>query len=217
MKKVLITGSKGVVGRILIKELSSDYEITGYDIPENDVSDLEMLRKSLDNFDCIIHLAMDSKVGFRNELFNPDDLTMVYNLYQVAKENKIPRVIMFSSIHADEYDLSSKELHRVNKLPSPDSPYGAYKVCMEALGRYYAKKGLEVICIRLGGVTSDDNFELDEAGFQQVYLSHKDLVAMIKCYIEIKYVHNNYELFYAISNNPKKVHDNSNNIGWRPI
>lgn len=213
---MLITGSKGVVGRILTNKLSEEYDIVGYDIPENDVTDLDMLKKTVKDFDCIIHLAMDPAVGFMNELYNPDDLTMVYNIFKLAKDNKIPRVMMFSSIHADEYDLDSKELYRTDTIPSPDSPYGAYKVYMESLGRFYAKKGVEVVCVRLGGVTSDDEFELDEEGFQQVYLSHKDLLNMVRATIEAESIPNNFSLFYGVSNNPNKVHDNSNDIGWEP-
>ncbi len=215
MKKLLITGHKGVVGKVLLANLKSEYEITGFDIPENDVTDIDMLRSEVKGFDAIIHLAMDPAVGFMNENYNPDDLTMVYNIYKVAKEKKIPRVIMFSSIHADEYKLHSSELKATNTLPSPDSPYGAYKVYMEALGRFYAKKGLEVIIVRLGGVTSDDSME-DEAGFNRVYLSHNDLVNMVRQMIEINRVKDNYELFYGVSNNTRKIHDNSNNIGWNP-
>jgi len=87
---------------------------------------------------------------------------------------------------------------------------------MEALGRYYVKKGLEVICIRLGGVTSDNKINLIEEGFEQIYLSHQDLINMITSCIEIETISNNYELFYGVSHNPNRIHNNSNNIGWLP-
>ncbi len=215
MKKILITGHKGVVGQVLLAHLKSEYEITGFDIPEKDVTDMDMLKIQVKGFDAIIHLAMDPVVGFMNENYNPGDLTMVYNIYKVATDNKIPRVIMFSSIHADEYKLDSSVLKTTHTIPSPDSPYGAYKVYMEALGRFYAKKGLEVIIVRLGGVTKDDSME-EEEGFEKVYLSHKDLVSMVRQMIEVAEIKGNYELFYGVSNNQRRVHDNSNNIGWIP-
>jgi nucleoside-diphosphate-sugar epimerase len=218
MKKILITGIKGCIGPVLKKNLSRTYDITGFDIPENDVSDFKKMKELIVGYDAIIHLAMDPKVGFMDENFNKDDFTMVYNVYQIAKENKIPRVIMFSSIHADDYmDWDGKILKTVDTIPWPDSPYGAYKIYMEGLGRYYSKKGVEVICIRLGGVTPDDRIDINENGFEKVYLSHKDLLSMVKTCVEIDKVPNNYALFYAISNNKGRIHDTTNSIGWKPV
>jgi len=217
MKKILITGIKGCVGTILKNNLSHTYDITGLDIPENDVSDFNKMKLLIKGYDAIIHLAMDPNVGFKDENFNKDDFAMVYNMYQIAKENKIPRVIMFSSIHADDYtNFKGKGLKTVDNIPTPDSPYGAYKVYMEGLGRYYAKKGKEVICIRLGGVTTDDKLALDEEDFEKVYLSHQDLLNLVKTCIKCKNIPDNYDLFNAVSDNKNRIHDTSNKIGWKP-
>jgi len=107
MKKILITGIKGRVGTILNKSLKNKYQIIGFDIPENNVTDFNKIKTSIKDFDVIIHLALDPKVEFKDENFSKD-FTMTYNIYQVAKENKIKRVIMFSFIHADDY-INNKE------------------------------------------------------------------------------------------------------------
>jgi len=218
VKKILITGAKGEVGQVLTKKLKPDFEIVEMDLPEGDLRDYELLKEKTSDVDVIIHLAMDPEVGFMNELMNPDDFLIAFNIYKVAKKSKVPRVIMFSSIHADDYAgwKPGDEPKTVDTVPSPDSPYGAYKVYMETLGRYYSKQGLEVLCIRLGGVNVSDDPNLDEENYQSVYLSHGDLVGLMKKAVEIEKIPNNYELMYAVSDNEPLIHNFSNSIGWIP-
>ena len=102
-----------------------------------------------------------------------------------------------------------------NKSPSPDSPYGASKIFMEILGKYYATKGLEVICIRFGGV-NPDNKPPEEYHERIVWLSHRDCIELIKKCVETSTVPNNYLILYGISNNKNRVHDYSNPLGWIP-
>ncbi len=126
---------------------------------------------------------------------------------------------MFSSIHADDYtSWKGPILMNSYSLPTPDSPYGAVKVYMESLGRFYANKGVEVVCIRLGGVNADDKKHLeDEPGYEKVYLSHRDLTDLIIRCIEIDKIPGNYSLLYGISNNTNRYHDFSNSLGWAPL
>ncbi|MDQ6985036.1 MAG: SDR family oxidoreductase [Candidatus Dojkabacteria bacterium] len=221
MKKVLVTGSKGTVGKILVPYLESlKYDVTGYDIHNSNIADHEFVLNNIKNYDAIIHLDMDAKVGFSDENYNPDDFTMVYNLLHTATDNHNKRIIMFSSIHADDFSLATpKNQMSTTTVPTPDSPYGAYKIYMEALSKYYSKnKGIEVICIRLGGVTADDRIlsDKEEAGFSKVYLSHEDLKSQVVTCIEKDSIINNFELLYGVSNNEGRLHDNSNSIGWKP-
>lgn len=218
MKKIGITGSKGVIGQILTKHLKDTYQLMPLSRPDIDVTHLSKLREKTKGLDVLIHLAQVRGVSWKNDNFDAGDFSMTYNAYKVCIENKIPRVIMASSIHANDYLLKSgKSLKTVETLPTPDSQYGAYKVYMEALGRYYAKRDLEVICLRFGGVNPENKtFQSDEENYDRVYLSHYDLVSLIKTCIEIEKVPNNYELLYAVSNNKRKVHDWKNNLGWIP-
>jgi len=217
MKKIAITGAKGVIGSILRRGLS-DYKITPIDLPEIDVRDYEKLLEIFPGHDVVIHLAWDTKTeNYKSGRINPDNILMTYNVYRAAIETKIPRVIMASSVHADNfYNWKKQELMSVDRVPVPDSPYGASKVFMEALGRYFASKGLEVICIRFGGVNPENKPPLDDFYERKVWLSHKDCISLIKRCIEARKIPNNFLIIYGVSNNTNRIHNYSNPLGWVP-
>lgn len=60
MEKIIITGAKGVIGRVLTKSLAG-YQITPLDLPEKDVTDYQELLKTFPGHKAIIHLAWDTK------------------------------------------------------------------------------------------------------------------------------------------------------------
>jgi nucleoside-diphosphate-sugar epimerase len=217
MQKIIITGHRGIVGQILVKGLTNNYRIVGVGLPELNIAhDYAQLKEITAGANCIVHLAWDTEVGFTNELYNPDDLTMACNIYRVAIENGIERVIIASSVHADRYsDWDGPGLKRVTDIPNPDSPYGAAKVYVEALGKFYAGKGLEVVCIRLGGVTPEDSKQIDELLFDKVYLSHRDCTDLFAKVIAAETVPS-YTLMYAVSDNKTRIHDVSNPFQWVP-
>lgn len=139
---------------------------------------------------------------------------MTYNVYKAAIKTRVPRVIMASSVHADNfYNWKGPELLSPYRIPIPDSPYGANKVFMESLGRYYATKGLEVVCIRFGGVQGKpplDDYE------KLVWLSHRDCTELLRRCIEAESIPNNFLIIYGISDNANRIHDYSNPLGWAP-
>lgn len=218
MKKIIITGAKGTIGTVLRKGLKK-YLITALDLPEFDVRDYQKLLQIFPSHDVVIHLAWDVKI--ENDLsgkINPDNCLMTYNVYQAAFESKVKRVIMASSVHADEF-LGRKRpgLLKPNKIPTPTNPYGANKVFMEALGRYYAKyKGLEVICIRFGWVNPQNSPNASLNYLNLTWLSHRDCLNLIKKCIETKKVPQKFCIVYGVSNNSKRIHDLKNPFGWLP-
>lgn len=217
MKKVAITGASGTIGTVLRKGLT-DYDITAMDLPEIDVRNYEKLLEVFPRHDSIIHLAWDAKTeNFRSGKINLDNTLMTCSVYRAAIETKVPRVIMASSVHADNfYNWKGPELMSPDKLPIPDSPYGANKVFMEALGRYYAARGLEVVCIRFGGVNPEDKPPLNDYYESLIWLSHKDCVKLVRKCIDAETIPNNFLVIYGVSNNKNRVHDYSNPLGWVP-
>lgn len=223
MKKIVITGANGTIGRVLQKGLKG-YSIVPLDIPGFDVKDYGKLLGVFAGQELVVHLAWDTKVeNSESGIINADNALMTFNVYRAATASGVRRVIMASSVHADEFlDWKGPKLLETNKIPIPTSPYGASKVFMEALGRYYAKHlNLEVICIRFGGVNSKNKItkEILEAEpiFSKVWFSHKDCVALVKACIEAEYVPDNFVVIYGVSNNSQRIHDVTNPFGWVPV
>lgn len=218
--KIAITGAKGVVGSALIAKLDSkEFTFIPLDLPEHDATDLKDLTKATAGCDAIIHLAWNTgHDNFGKLSIDPMNNQMTFNAYQAAVINHIPRVIMASSNHAHRHDLRDKD-ERIRpsiEPPIPDSPYGAEKVFMEALGRYYAHShGLEVICIRIGTVNVEDKLKPStQSDDPSRWLSHADLGRLVTCCLEAPAVPDNFQIVYGVSN--QDVFDWSNPFGYTP-
>jgi len=216
-EKIAITGSNGTIGSVL-KEGLKEYQITSIDLPENDVRDYEKLLEVIPHHSAIVHLAWDTNTdNFKSEKINPENATMFYNVYKAAIEAGIPRVIMASSVHADRfYEWKGPDYMSPDRTPIPDSPYGAHKVFMETSGRYYAIKGLEVVCIRFGGVNPQNKPPIDPPEERAVWFSHGDCVSLVRTVLEAQTIPNNFLILYGVSNNKNRLHDISNPFNWTP-
>ena len=221
MKKLLVTGSNGTIGTMLTSGLARGYSITGFDLPEQDGREYDRVLAAMQGVDTVIHLAWNTTVDYAaraSELvIDPDNYTMAVNVYKAAAEAGVRRVIMASSVHADDFITPrSHKLMSPYDLPTPTSPYGAGKVFVEALGRHMvAASGLEVICTRFGAVNPDDLPHESPAYLRVVWLSKYDLVALIERCIEAP-LPDRYEIVYGVSKNPGLMLDTSNQVGWTP-
>jgi uronate dehydrogenase len=217
-KKVLITGCDGTIGTVLHDNLKHD--ITPFDLPEHDVRDYDDLLEQARGHDAIVHLAWDTKTdNYTSDHMNPDNNLMFFNVYKAAVEAKVPRVVMASSVNADYFKGWPIEgLLDPYALPIPNSPYGAGKVHMEAMGRYYAAfKNLGVICVRFGGVNAGNQPQgLAGNRARKVWLSHNDCARLVDASVSAPQIPDNYQIIYGVSDNAGRLHDVSNGIGWQP-
>lgn len=219
-ERITITGSDGTIGTVLKEGLASDYEIVEVDLPQVDARDLEQLKRAAQGSFAIIHLAWNSdKENHVNNKVDSDCSRMYLNAYQAAKEAGVKRVIMASSVHADRFiGWERPGLMSPNRVAQPDSLYGADKVFMEAAGRFYASEGLEVVCIRFGGVNPKNSAAGPEYPPEEraAWLSHNDLISLVKSVLEAEEVPDNFVIVYGVSNNEGRIHDISNPFGWEP-
>lgn len=217
MKKVLITGSGGVIGSVLRAKLP--YHITEYDLPDYDVTNYEQLVEACRGHDALINLAYDKRNDdWLAETTNPENVRSSLNVFEAAHQAGVKRVIMASSVHADDF-VGAHIAGPLNPLalPTPDSPYGASKCMMEALGRYYAHaKDLSVVCIRLGGINKGNLPPEAPLSERQVWFSHDDCTSLITACLQADTIPNNYALLYGMSNNKNLIHDLSNPFNWQP-
>lgn len=218
MKKIVITGSEGAIGRVLCKGLKDKYDILRLDMSRgDDIRDIEELKNKLKGMDAIIHLAWDTKTeNFNSGRVSPDNILMYQNVLEAAKAMQIRRVILASSVHVQDYMTWNKRkrgLIDINSPFEPISPYGANKVLLETLAKCFSKEGVEVICIRFGGVPPK---KILRRRVEITGLAFPDCINAVRASLEAKKVPKNFVAFYAVSNNRKKVHDTVNPFGWKP-
>lgn len=222
MNKVTIIGSKGVIGSVLHERLSHDHEVVGLDLPDNDATDYELLLNRVRGSDIVIHVAHsanpETQENWRSGRIDPVNVLMTMNVFKAATEAGVRRLIMASSVHADDFNnYQGSELLTVPGSYAPTSPYGVHKLVIEEIGKFYSTHhDIEFIGIRFGGVTTDNSVRthLKEPA---VWLSHRDLITAVEACVTALKVPDNYAVFYAVSNNSGRVHDTKNPFGWQPI
>ena len=217
-KRIAITGSKGTIGHVLIEGLKDTYDITSLDLPNTDVRDYQKLLNIFPGHNAVIHLAWNTRIdNFRSGEIDSQNVQMFHNVFKAALETRVPRVIMASSVHADGFDnWQSSEMISSERTPIPDSPYGAQKVGMEAMGRYYSTKGLQVVCIRFGGVNPQNQPAPEPPYERAVWFSHNDCVSLVEAILEADDIPDNFVVMYGISDNSSRIHDISNPFSWKP-
>lgn len=151
MKKVLITGSSGYIGRHLVHMLSDEYEVTGLDMKyvaqrgthfiEQNINNMESLGEQ---YDTVIHLAALVNVG--------DSVKMPMQYYQTniaGTLNVLERVMCKNFIFAS-----------TGAAVSADSPYAVSKKMTETLVRNYCElMGINQTIFRFYNVIGSAGYE----------------------------------------------------------
>lgn len=168
MKKMIITGVNGFIGRCAMEYFSKDYEITGIDLADRYCEDgaeihyyqcnMSKDSQELANIftgvqpDVILHCAGSANVGA--SIVNPmADLDgNLHSLYQLLLAlqsfEKRPKIIFLSSagVYGNPKQLPITEKDAL----APISPYGVHKQMGEELCSYYNRvHGYHIRCVRI--------------------------------------------------------------------
>lgn len=173
MKKVVIIGGAGTVGKVISQGLSKDYEIIIMD--SNVTDDNNCIKIDATNYDdlvdgipgdtdCIINLLKTDTNHPIEEIDVFNQMTEVYfkasyYILMIANQHRIPKVIFASSNHVtDVYEREGnstlgREI-RVDDYPFMKGLYGVLKLATEQLGFIfsYNENNLSVVNIRIGSV-----------------------------------------------------------------
>ncbi|WP_286058147.1 NAD-dependent epimerase/dehydratase family protein [Bacillus mojavensis] len=221
MRKVLIAGGNGVIGRILAEGLMSEYEVTVLDKDrydgithaiQADASNYEdLLKKIPRDTDVIVNLlAVKIKYDVMDvaEFEKMTDIfyRATYYLCRAAAELGIPKVVFASSNHVtdvyekDGHSLLGREI-TTDDYPLSKNLYGVLKLTSEHVGHlFYLENKLSVINLRIGTVVTDEMDTLHEKDrTKKTLLSHPDLLSIFKAAIETNI---RYGTYYAVSDNP---------------
>ena len=170
MKKIVVTGGCGLLGRFVVSELAGAYEVTVLDIAEPspderqehcsyhqcDVLDREKVLKLLRGHDAVVHLAgIDIAIKTIDAAYFETNVLGTWNVLHAAELAGHSKAVICSSVSAVGF---SDEEPRVgpDQLPAdecqrlqPTHPYGLSKQVMEVVGRSFAERGaLKVVAVR---------------------------------------------------------------------
>jgi nucleoside-diphosphate-sugar epimerase len=241
-KKILITGTSGLIGGLAAQTLSDDYEVSGigrspvdgHPYTVADIADFDSMRPAFDGIDTVIHMAgargnQPFDVHYRGNVIG------TYNVLEAARQAGVKRVILASSgavIAGYEKDepyrtlVSAErpknrpenvELITENHPPRPRGDYTVTKLWAEAIGRAYSEAhDMSVICIRVGKVEIED-VPLN-ARNAAVWCSHNDMMQLLRLCVAAPDALR-FDIFFSVSDNPMNYRDwhHANDVlGFKP-
>ena len=242
--KVLITGASGLIGGLVLRDLSGRYEFSGLSrrpvpgIPHTaaDIADPVAMRKAMAGMDMVLHLAAETQDYDDWDKVMNNTIGGTLNMDRAAQEAGVKRVVFMSTgstmcgyewyegspygaLAANAFDhlpAGEKMLTHLDP-PRADSFYGVGKLFGENTGRLFSDKyGMSVLCIRLGAVLPDDKPGM--VRHFPGYLSQADAVQMVdKCLGAPESIR--FDIFDAISDNSRRWRDTNHakeTIGWKP-
>jgi nucleoside-diphosphate-sugar epimerase len=245
-KRVLITGSSGLIGGLTIQHLGDKYEFSGLSrrptpgVPHTqaDITDAAAIRPAFEGIHTVLHLAAATGADEWLEWAPTMAMTVngTLNVYEAARQAGVRRVLFMSSGCVqlgwewdERYPFGTLANGPEDQIPAawpmvdlswpvrPDSPYAVGKLFGENLGRYYADKhGISSLVIRLGGVLKEDR-PLIRRQFPG-FLAQADCVQMIdRCLSAPDDLL--YDVFNAISENKLRWRSTDHGkqvLGWQP-
>ena len=242
---VLITGSAGRIGCVLMDQLPSSMDIYGVDVlsaPERansfraDISNYEQLWRVFDKLPAIryvVHLAADHRhdADWQSALVN--NIHGTRNVYEAAlRKGSVRRIIFASSNHVTgryEYVDGSNEpnLHLQSELPlidpdsahRPDGSYAISKIAGEAIARcYFESSGIQSVCLRIGSVTGEPGAPTEERHLS-TWLSYGDLVHLFRRALVAEEGFPGFGIYYGVSNNTRSfwgIDNARKELGYSP-
>ncbi len=224
-KKVLMTGGAGRIGRAVRRHLGDRYRFESLDLVEADgvpshvadLSNLDDILPAFDGQDAVVHLGGDARGGAPWESVLQNNIVGTYNVLEAARRTGVGRVVFASSNHTVGinweidpyraiYEGNLDKLRRPLPMLStqdvrPCCLYGVGKAFGENIASYYHDRfGLSCICIRIGGVSDDDDWRSHGTSGLPLWLSHRDAAQLVRRCIDAP-PSVGYAVVYGISNN----------------
>lgn len=224
MKRLLITGAAGGLGRVMRTRLAHMADIIrlsdivdcgpagpGEEVVTCDLADAGAVDALVDGCDGIVHFGGVS-VEDRFDKICASNIVGVHNLYEAARAHGMPRILMASSNHAIGFYRQDEKID-AHAPQKPDGWYGISKCFAESVASmYFNKFGQETALLRIGTClpAPTDRRQLS------TWLSHDDFVALAQRVFTAPRL--GCPVIFGASDNDASWWDNrhSDYLGWRP-
>lgn len=212
VKKILVTGSAGGVGRVVSKELTeAGHHVRGFDrVPTpgvddsavGDILDRAAVLDAAAGMDTLIHLAATpDESDFLQELLEPN-VRGLYHVCDAARRQGVKRLILASSVQVVFGHDWSKPV-RLEDGPRVINHYALTKLWAEDMGEMYARVyEMSVIAARLGWLPRSKQHaeELQASSFgTDLYLSHGDAGRFFLACVEVDLAPGRFQPLFATS------------------
>ena len=219
MKKCLVTGSEGFVGKQLIKQLLfHDYNLVGIDRVASTPSNytyicLDLARQielQEEAFDLVIHCAAaKGDWNISDDEFYEDNVLATQNLLDYLRQCEVKRLIHFSTVAI--YSRDVKDGSETTKI-EPDSVYGQTKLDSEILIRKYAEESeIPTVILRPSVIYGRNNyanmfnliqqlnralpFQINPFGITKSHVSVRNVVDVVLRFSNPSYSVNGLEIY----------------------
>jgi uronate dehydrogenase len=209
-RRVLVTGSAGVVGRAVCQELlARGHFVRGFDLSPSphasesvtgSITEPAELDAAMASIDTLVHLAAEpNECDFLTRLL-PSNIIGVYHVMDAARRHGLRRVVLTSSVMVNGRFVGLPEVIRLERPTSPTTHYAVTKLFAESIGRMYATvHKLSVLVVRLAWVvrTPEEVDRMVRMGAQPMYTSRGDAGRFFAAGVEAEAI--DYKIVYASS------------------
>tara|TARA_B100000029_G_C17590732_1_gene962405 strand:+ start:276 stop:1154 length:879 start_codon:yes stop_codon:yes gene_type:complete len=155
MKKILVTGSEGLIGKVLCEKLEKKFKVVHYDLKrKKNILNKKQLKKDLKGCVGVIHLAGESRVpmGYKYPLKTiKNNIIGTGNILESIRELDSQIWCIYAS--SREIYGESKIRFREKDLPNPINIYATTKFASELLMRNFGRNyGIDTYVMRFSNV-----------------------------------------------------------------
>ncbi|MEK1932798.1 MAG: NAD(P)-dependent oxidoreductase [Pararhizobium sp.] len=224
MKRLLITGAAGGLGKVMRDRLAPYAEIlrlsdisdlgaarANEEIVQCDLADAAAVDRLVDGCDGILHLGGVSVEAPFSKILG-GNIVGIYNLYEAARAHGQPRILFASSNHTIGF-YRQDEYIDVDAPIRPDGLYGASKCFGEAVAKlYFDKFGQETAIVRIGSCFDEPR----NHRMLSSWMSYNDFISLINCVFRTPML--GCPTVWGVSDNDSSWWDNSKSrfLGWKP-
>ena len=170
MEKVVVTGGCGLLGRYVVDELASRFQVTVFDrvapiegteragcrYEVGDILDRGRVQEVMEGHNAVIHLAgIDIAIDAPDTDYYRTNVMGTWNTLLAAEQAGHRKVVVCSSVSAlglsDQAPVVAPEKLPAdeNQIPHPSHAYGISKQAMEVTARGFAARGtLDIVVLR---------------------------------------------------------------------